>query len=115
MSLEKVKELKELGDFLLTAGMAVDKSLSDGKLNWADALNFADVAISAPKAIIGLGQIDEDYFNLDDETRAELVAVWKDKFDLKDDKIEGVVEQVLQAALAVNKAVASVVGAKRDA
>lgn len=109
---KSIKELSEFGIFLCDLGNGISKSLEDGKISFSDAVYLMKAAMSAPSAFIGIGQIDEEYFDLDEEEKAELGAILAERLDLPQEGIEKVVEGVIRVALEFNGAVASILKAK---
>lgn len=102
-----VKELKELLAFVLSLGMAVDKSLAnDGKITLLDAANLLDPAMKAPAAFAGLDIALLELQDLSDDEKKELQEFVQASFDIADDKLEAVVEGALGVAISVAKVLA---------
>lgn len=108
-----IKELKELLEFVCELGNASGKSLEDGKISFSDALHFSKAAMVSPAAFIGIGQVADEYFDLDDAERAELNAFAAEKLDLPQDGIESIVENVIQAALQLSGALKQILEKKK--
>jgi len=100
---EETKDVLALG---LSLGMAVDKSLADGKIDWSDAANLVDVVRTAPAAISGITNVPNELKDLSAEEKAELMAWSKAEFDLRDDGLEATVEAGLGVGLAIANLVA---------
>lgn len=110
---EKAKELKDLIGFGLALGMAIDKSLADdGKITFTDAGNLIDPIMKAPAAFAGADQALAELKALDEEGKKELNEFVKSEFDIKDDKIEAVVEECVSIGVSAARVVA--LFAKKD-
>lgn len=102
-----IKELKELLDFGLSLGMAVDKSYAnDGKITLIDAALLLTPAMKAPAAFSGLDIALLELKDLDDAEKQELQEHVKASFDIADDKLEAIVEGALSVAISVAKVLA---------
>lgn len=103
----KVKELKELVDFGLALGMAVDKSLADdGKISFADAGNLIAPIMKAPAAFAGAEKALDELKALDDEGKKELHDFVKSEFDVHNDDVEAIVEECVDMAVSAARVVA---------
>lgn len=106
---EQNKELKDVVDFGLSIGMAVDKSLADdGKISLGDAGNLVDPIMKAPAAVMSAPKALDQLKALTPEGRLDLNSHVQAKFDIKDDKVEAVVEESINCALSVARIIALV-------
>ena len=115
MSEEKkgIENLKELATFVCEMGNGSGKALEDGKLTIADAVHFAKAGVSAPAAFIGIGQVDNEYFDLDEAEKAELNAHIAQKLDLPQDNIETITESILKGIIELSGAMKQILQAKK--
>jgi hypothetical protein len=105
--MEGIKETKEALIFVLELGKALEKGLSDGKLDLADALAFLPAMTKAPGAFSDSAKIPAELKDLSEAERVELTTYLKDEFDLSDDNLESKIELGLEVALHLAKLVAS--------
>jgi len=63
------KDTIEVVDMLVALANAADKSLADGKANWADAINFFAIAPKVLPAINGIKNVPGEISALDLEGR----------------------------------------------
>lgn len=113
MSEKGIKELSELAEFVCELGNGLGKSLEDGKISLADALHFTKAALAAPKAFMGIGQVSEEYFDMSDAEQAELKALVAAKLDLPQEGVETIVENIINAAVELNLALAAIIQKKK--
>jgi aspartate/methionine/tyrosine aminotransferase len=90
-----MKEVKELAMFIIEAGMALDKSLIDKKIDASDLVNFLPILLKAPEALKGTDKIIEEYKASSREQRDALVNEIKEALDLKSDSLENKIEASL--------------------
>lgn len=110
-----VAETKEMLKFLVLLGMAVDKSLEDKKLDLADAPNLLPAMLAAGPAFSNVSLVPKELGELDAAEKQELVEYFAKEFDLKDDKIEMLVEKGLKLGLLVYEFVVELKGSKSEA
>ena len=103
-----IKELKELVNFGLKLGEAVDKSLADdGKLTLTDAPNLYPAVMAAGPGVMGISSVYAELKDLDSEEAQELVQYVKDEFDLSSDAVEAAVEGALELGVQLWKIVSA--------
>lgn len=96
-----IKETKEMAKFIISLGMAVDKSLEDGKIGLDDAMYFYNALLSAKDAFDKADQIPTELKDLDQAEAQELLDFVKAEFDIADDKLELTVVKALETGLKV--------------
>jgi len=94
-----MENLKDALTTVINITEKTDDALKDGKISISEGVGLAFAAIGLIKVVKNISSIIEDYNQLDDEQRAELVAWFTDEFDLENDNIEGIVEMVFAALL----------------
>lgn len=103
--------------FLFKIQEAVNKSLEDGKITIADAINLVPVAKALPAVIDGFTTIPDSFADLDKDDHGYFVAEFAERFDLEDDEVEEFVEMafdcVVLLALVILKG-ADVFGKEED-
>jgi len=77
----------------------LDGALEDGKVSVGEGIGIAFSAIDLIKVAKTVKAAYEELVDLDDPERVELVAYFKEVFDLRDDKAEEVVESIVELAL----------------
>lgn len=86
------KALTKLVIFTSKLGNGIGKSLEDGKITFSDVMNFIDPLIALPAAFNDIEKIPEEFRDLDEAERQQLVEDVKSELDLADDKAEEFVE-----------------------
>jgi len=105
--IENLKEIIALGGDV-TFGFA--RSLEDGKLSFQDLPNFLPAARTLLPAIKDIDQVDDEFADLDDSERAELIAYFADRFDLPSDEVERVIEKLFRVGLDLADVIGDVAG-----
>jgi hypothetical protein len=101
-----MKETKELVGFVLAVVSAVVESKSDdGQITLGDAPKFFNAMVAAPNAFIGADKIGAELKNLTIEEKNELMAEFREKFDITDDEIEELIEDAVEAAVALSNVI----------
>ena len=91
-----IKETKEVLNFGFDLLEAIIKSLEDKKFSIVtDAPRFVPVIFSAAKAFSGIELVKEELKDITEEEQQELIAELKKRFDLKNDNVEILIEDVL--------------------
>lgn len=107
-----IKETKDVLIFSIGLGVAVDKALADG-YSWDDLFALIPSFIKLPEALDGANEILNELEDLDDQEKAELVAV-VEELDLASDKTEEIVEQSLVAFIEIAHLIMLVRAAKKE-
>ena len=91
-----IKETKEILTFGFDLLEAILKSLEDKKFSIVtDAPRFVPVIFSAAKAFSGIELVKEELKDLTPEEQEELITELKARFDLKNDAVEILMEDVI--------------------
>lgn len=91
-----IKETKEVLNFGFDLLEAILKSLEDKKFSIVtDAPRFVPVIFSAAKAFAGVELVKQELTDLTEDEQDELVSELKKRFDLKNDAVELLIEDVL--------------------
>lgn len=85
--------------FGLAIANGVGKSLEDGKWNWKDIFNFMDAGVASFAAISGIEQVPLELEDLDEDERAYLVNLVKEKTEFKDEKAEAISDQAFRVGI----------------
>lgn len=106
-----VKETIEVLSFGFDLSEAIQVAkANDGKVDWKDAGSFIGLVVgSLPKAISGIQNVPSELSELSDEERFEIVTYFSDRFDLKQDKLEELIEKTLKLMLELTEVVAGYV------
>lgn len=94
-----IKETKDVVRFGLSLGDALKRALEDGSINILDALKFLPVLKHLQEAIQGASKIPAELKDLDEAEKAELLAFFREEFDLSNDDLEAKIEAGLQVGL----------------
>lgn len=94
------KELKELLKFTIGLGEAFDQAMADKKFEMTEIALLIGPLMDSAAAFEGMDIIALELKDLDNAEMAELVRYVEEELDLKNDKIELVIEKAL--ALGVN-------------
>lgn len=94
-----IEETLDVLEFAFGFSEAVQKSLEDDqKISIKDAFNFAGPIFNlAPRAVVGIQKVPKELSELTPEEREEIVDYFEDRFDLKRDELEKVIEKALRA------------------
>jgi hypothetical protein len=88
------KETKDLVSFFASLANAVDLATADG-LQAADFALFMGAIGKIPAAIDGISEVPKEVKDLDAAEKAEIIAQLKAELDLRDDVLEGILEEGL--------------------
>jgi len=87
--------------FLASLGAAVKSAQADGKIDLADLPHLMGPIMSITPAIANAKLLPAEFKDLSLEEKNEVVAFFKEKFDLPNDKTEALVEDAFDAVLVV--------------
>ena len=91
-----IKETEEVLNFGFDLLEAIIKSLEDKKFSIVtDAPRFVPVIFSAAKAFAGVEMVKAELMDLTEEEQNKLVAELKKRFDLQNDSVELLIEDVI--------------------
>ncbi len=96
-----MKETKELVHFVVALANAVDKTLEDKKVSYADLPHFINAFMKAPEAFAGVDKVKSEWDSGSPELRQLLVNEIKQELDLKNDKTEEVIEGSIKIVLEI--------------
>jgi hypothetical protein len=101
--MQNVQQTKEMLAFLFSLHMAYDKSTDDGKIDWTDISNLIEPAKLALPAIDSVASIKDELLTLSAEDKAELVKWAEETYNIKNDKLEEIVEEGLSLFLSLGR------------
>lgn len=87
-----VKETKELAEFLAAMGTSIGESMEDG-WSFLDVSNFIKPLSKLIPAFSGIGLVDDELADMDQDEYNEIFEVIKTEFDLEDDQTEAIIER----------------------
>jgi hypothetical protein len=105
-----IKETKELLEFIIRLGEAVDRSMEDGEIGFMDMSNLVSAMLSANAAFSDISLIPAEIKDLSKEESEELYAYVRDELDLDSDKIEMIVENALEIGMKVFQLILAIRG-----
>lgn len=94
-----IENIKKLLLFVFAFTDQAFKAGADSKFKWTEIFGFADEIMQIPGVIKALPQIKQEFADLDDTERAELIAYIKEHFDIPDDHLEGMIETGLEVSV----------------
>ena len=110
-----VKDTKEMVTFVAKFGMGIEASLDDdGKLTLGDAGNLMPALMSSGAAFEGAGNIGAEFKDLDKDEAKELCDHLAAELDLKDDKVEAIVERAMVLGKEIYMLIKDLKEAKKD-
>lgn len=101
MDLARLEAIKVAMKFLFSFQKAIENSLSDGKFEVSDLMFFKDTLFGAPAVYKLLPFIQEGVKSLDKKSIEELHAYFVKEFDLKNDKVEEIIEEGLKVVISI--------------
>jgi len=96
-----MKETKELVSFVVALANAVDKTLEDKKVSYADLPHFISAFMKAPEAFNGVDKVKSEWLGLSPENKQQLIKEIEIELDLKSDKTEEIIESSLKIVLEI--------------
>ena len=94
--------MENLKNALLTiieTGETTVEDLEDGKISISEGMAITWKAIGFVKVVKNFKAIKEEYLNLDDAQKEELVQWFNEEFDIADDNAEEIVETVFESLI----------------
>ena len=90
------------------------KSKEDGKFTITDAANFLGAVMVIPQAITGINNVPDEIKELNEAEMQELKDFIAEQFDIADDVLEALIEEIIATAIDVGKLVSKLVRYKKD-
>ena len=97
-----MENLKKSISAVLSLVKLAEVSLEDGKISIVEGTRLAVGSFQLWQAVKDYKQLYEEYQGLTDEQKAELIEWFSAEFDLGNDDVEFVIEQVFAALLSFN-------------
>lgn len=91
--------VEEAVDTVITLAMSADSALEDNKISIAEGVSLGIKAIGIWRIIKNFPQIKEQLLNMGALEKAEMSEKFVNKFDLRDDQLEMIIEQIFAALL----------------
>lgn len=95
-----IKETKDLVGFIALLGNAIDKTTDNG-LQMADFGEFMGALGRVPAALDGIDEVPAEIKDLDAAELSELKADLASQLDLRDDVLEGIIEESITIGAAL--------------
>lgn len=92
-----IDNLKVVALFGINLAESLDKKLEDGKIGVFEGLDLLKDLKKVPKLIVSAPKALGELQDLDDVERKELVQLVQDELDLRNDKVEEMVEKGIAA------------------
>lgn len=92
---EDFQELVEVVTTVVGFGSGLGKAYEDGKIDITDVRFFFTPLLSIPKALDGIGRVDDALADLSPEQRKTLVNQIKEEFDIPQKDVEKKIEDGL--------------------
>lgn len=87
-----IDALKNVIDGIVTLGDAYDTAMTDGKINWRDAMVLGAVVPSVVSVVARGQEAIREAQDLDEQEKAELKAYFVEQFDLDNEQAEKYIE-----------------------
>lgn len=97
-----MENLKKSIKAVLSLIKLAEVSLEDGKINIVEGARLAVGSFQLWQAVKDYKKLYEEYKGLTDEQKTELIEWFGVEFDLKNDDVEFVIEQVFAALMSFN-------------
>lgn len=97
-----IENLKLVVRFAIDLGMEIDKKLEDGKITIWEGLGLIPELKALPNIIAHSEDIRNEFLDLDDSEKTELVGFVKDNFDIENDKVESIIEKSIDMITALS-------------
>lgn len=94
-----IKETKELLKFVVEFVEAIDKSLEDGSIGFADIANLVSAMLASGPAFTDMNLIPAEMADLSGEEAIELYDYARTELNLNSEKAEEIVEASLEIGL----------------
>lgn len=108
-----INETKESLSWLFDLTDAIRSAAADGKVTIGDAPKFWGTLIGSGKAVGGINKIPAEMADIDPAELSELVLMVKERFDINDDKLESIIENIIFHSLQLTVNVASIYQLKK--
>lgn len=95
------KETEDLLIFIAKLGNAIDGALADGVVNFMDVDEIFSPAAAAKAAFEGASNIPKEIGDLDSKEAADIVQLFAEELDLRNDVAEGLATEGLAVATAL--------------
>lgn len=94
-------QTQEALSFIISFAMAIDRSLEDGRFDVSDVAQFVDPLLKLVPAVEDASEIPSEITDLDAEEAEALRVFVSERFDIRDDQLEEIIEEGLSAAVAL--------------
>lgn len=95
----KLKETKEVVDFIISFAEALAASLNDGHLSVTDAIHFWEPISNISDAVEGFEDVLEEIKHLSEDDMHDLCEYIIEEFDIDQDDVEEMIEKALQTGV----------------
>jgi len=97
-----IKETKEVVKFGVELGEAVDRAMSDDKMEVADLVHLVPAFTAAGPAFSDISLVPKEMKDMDEAESKELMDYVESELDIENDQVEEVIEKSLRAVLALH-------------
>lgn len=98
-----IQNIKEVMDFAITLAESLSLSLEDGQFDPTDVVNFIPTLQKVIPAFDEIGMVDDEFLDITDEEKEELVEYLQSNLDIADDTVEAFIEAAFATALELFK------------
>lgn len=98
-----IENLKEAVKSVCEVAGKVDNSLEDGKIDVFEGIGIATESLRGWKNVKKFKEIKQEALDLSEEERQELTAYFKEKFDIRNEKAEEIVEAGIELILSMTE------------
>ncbi len=91
--------LKKALDGVFRLATTLEKSLEDGKINIIEGAQLAVASVRFWNAVKDVKTIKQEFLDLNQDEKADLIEYFRAEFDLKNDDLEATIEELFEAML----------------
>ena len=98
-----VNNLKKVMEKTINFGMALRDSLEDKRITVTEGVGLLANLVGFGTVLLNWREVKEEYKDLDDQEREEILDHLKQAFALENDRVEAIVEESFEVLLVVDK------------
>ena len=92
-------ELKDALKTVINVAEKTDEALEDGKISVSEGIGITFSALGLIKIVKNIKSLVQKYKDLTEEARTELADWFEEEFDIANDNVEAIVEDVFESLL----------------
>ena len=88
-----IESIKDALGTVIKVGTTVEDALEDKKINFFEAISIAKNSIGLWGVVKDFSNIKEEFLDLDDDEKDELIEFFAEELDLENDAVEIIIEK----------------------